>query len=85
MGSPQLPRREEVGELSHAFLKFHQGIRGYDEGKFMNEACDAVGDIVIYLASFCNANGIELDFVVWDTWQTVKSRDWVADPQKGGT
>ncbi len=49
---------EEVGELSHAILKREQGIRG-DFSEHTQEICDAVGDIVIYLAGFCNKEGID--------------------------
>ena len=81
---PLLGAAEEVGELSHAHLKFEQGIRGYDEKRYLKEAADALGDIVIYLASYCNANGFDLDECVVVAWNQVKMRDWKADPQKGG-
>jgi NTP pyrophosphatase (non-canonical NTP hydrolase) len=81
---PLLGLAEEVGELSHAHLKFHQGIRGYDYDKWVLEAGDAVGDIIIYLASYCNANNLELDYCAHNTWHRVKNRNWVADPQTGG-
>jgi NTP pyrophosphatase (non-canonical NTP hydrolase) len=72
---------EEVGELSHAHLKNQQGIREVD---FRQLAEDAIGDIVIYLASYCNTNGFDLSWCVEKTWRKVSQRDWVADPQKGG-
>jgi len=50
---------EEVGELSHAYLKREQGIRGSQE-KHTADIDDAIGDIIIYLASFCNTNEISL-------------------------
>ncbi len=76
---------EEVGELSHAHLKFEQRIRNYDRDLYFAEARDAVGDIVIYLAGYCNRNGIDLDQAVTQAWNEVKARDWVAFPKNGVT
>ena len=75
---------EELGELAHAHLKAEQGIRGYDdEGKTAAEIRDAVGDIVIYLASYCNTNGIDLGACVREAWEQVSRRDWAAEPETG--
>jgi NTP pyrophosphatase (non-canonical NTP hydrolase) len=81
---PLLGLMEEVGELSHAHLKHEQGIRGYDHQTYVLEASDAVGDIVIYLASYCTTNGLDLDACVRNTWDRVQKRDWITDPRKGG-
>ena len=66
---------EELGELSHAFLKFQQCIRGYDRSKFNREAEDAIGDTIIYLASFCNTFGLDLQDCVKKAWREVKERE----------
>lgn len=50
---------EEVGELAHARLKARQGIRGTKEEHEAAEK-DAVGDIVIYLADYCERNKLSL-------------------------
>ena len=71
---------EEVGELSHAHLKREQGIRGTAE-KHHEDAKDAVGDIIIYLASYCNTMGYDLDACVSLAWTQVRDRDWQADPE----
>jgi len=63
---------EEGGELAHAFLKRHQGIRKVT----LDDVGDAVGDIIVYLADFCNAYGIDLQESVDETWDKVKYRDW---------
>ncbi len=42
---------EELGELSHAFLKDKQGIRLNEDHEANME--DAVGDLLIYVFSFC--------------------------------
>ena len=75
---PLLGVAEEVGELSHAYLKRHQGIRmqeGHDEA-----IVDAVADIVIFLSDFCSSEGIDLADAVELTWEKVRQRDWKADP-----
>jgi NTP pyrophosphatase (non-canonical NTP hydrolase) len=73
---PLLGVVEEVGELSHAYLKRQQGIRGTAE-EHTAAVEDAVADIVIFLADFCNAEGIDLEATVERVWDTeVKPRDW---------
>ena len=80
---PLLGLVEEVGELSHTHLKTSQRIRT-DENHLLN-AIDAVGDIVIYLADYCSAVGIDLETAVEETWNKVKIRDWKKYPQNGLT
>lgn len=82
---PLLGLAEEVGELAHAHLKHEQSIRGYDDAQYMAEAVDAIGDIVIYLASYCNRNGIDLEQAVRQTWEEVSVRDWIKYPHDGRT
>jgi NTP pyrophosphatase (non-canonical NTP hydrolase) len=82
---PLLGAMEELGELAHTHLKYDQNIRGYTLDLYREKAADAVGDIVIYLASYCTANGFSLDDCVTWTWETVKSRDWIAFPANGRT
>jgi len=80
---PLLGLVEEVGELSHAHLKSEQGIRGNkDEHRLAK--IDAVGDIVIYLADYCNQIGIDFEASVDETWRKVSKRDWKADKVAGG-
>jgi NTP pyrophosphatase (non-canonical NTP hydrolase) len=74
---PLMGVAEEVGELSHAHLKKHQGIRLEEDHDAT--AQDAIGDIVIYLADYCNARGFNLGEIVTDTWELVKQRDWRRD------
>lgn len=80
---PLLGVVEEVGELSHSFLKMEQGIRGSTE-KHLAEAQDAVGDIIVYLASLCNTMGWDLDKCLREAWSEVRERDWQAHPETGG-
>jgi NTP pyrophosphatase (non-canonical NTP hydrolase) len=79
---PLLGVVEEVGELSHHHLKSAQGIRGTHE-EHRAAIADAIGDIVIYLASYCVANDFDLEACVGDAWQQVSERDWQSDPLKG--
>jgi len=72
---PLLGIAEEVGELCHAFLKAEQGIRGTPE-EHREAMIDAVGDIMVYLADFCNRNNINLEVATADTWDKVSFRDW---------
>ncbi len=70
---------EEVGELAHAELKGTMGIRGVDDG----EARDAVGDILIFLASYCNQKSFDMQTVMNGVWQKVRQRDWQLYPING--
>lgn len=65
---------EELGELTHAHLKAEQCIRTNENHDAMKR--DAVGDIVIYLAGYCTANGLNFEECVWQTWFEVKKRDY---------
>lgn len=80
---PLLGLAEEVGELCHAHLKLQQGIRG-SVLEHRAAAEDAIGDIVIYLISYCNSNKYVLEDCLQDAWARVKRRDWVKDPVTGG-
>lgn len=74
---------EELGELSHHYLKMKQGIRG-DEQMHRDEIADAVADCVIYLAGVCTYLDIDYGALVEDTWKRVEARDWINDPERGG-
>ena len=86
---PLLGLTEEVGELCHAHLKAEQAIREFTDKGLGSEAWreraeDAVGDIVIYLASYCNSVGLDLDHSVEKTWEKVSQRNWAQFPADGG-
>ena len=74
---------EELGELAHAQLKGEQGIRTGEDHSAAKK--DAIGDIVIYLAGYCNAEGINMAEAVETAWNEVKQRDWVTYPKNGRT
>lgn len=72
---PLLGAMEELGELSHAHLKTLQGIRGTALEHY-DKKCDAIGDIIIYLADYCTANDICMQSALEQTWDHVQGRDW---------
>lgn len=72
---------EELGELSHAHLKDKQGIRTNEKHK--EAKIDAIGDIVTYIAAYCNAENIDMEKAILDTWDTVKKRDWIKNKETG--
>lgn len=74
---------EEVGELAHAHLKYEQGIRGLTKNEYRRLAGDAIGDIMIYLASYCNTNGFSMNRELAKAWEEVSARDWKANPETG--
>ena len=79
---PLLGIQEEIGELSHAWLKRKQGIRGtYKE--HTEEMSDAIGDLLIYIADFCNKNFLSMQESLDTTWDEVSKRDWRSDPISG--
>lgn len=78
---PLLGAVEELGELAHTHLKMEQNIRETNN----EDKWDAIGDIIIYLADYCNKNGIDIAKAVEMTWNSVKYRDWQKYPKNGRT
>lgn len=77
---------EEVGELMHAHLKHEQKIRAYStesEVQFRRDAMDAIGDIMVYIASYCNTNKFDMAECLKMAWSEVKDRDWKKYPGTG--
>lgn len=72
---------EELGELSHARLKGYQGIRAID--RFAER--DAMGDLLIYALHYCTTKGWMLSEIIEETWDDVKTRDWIKYPKNGRT
>lgn len=79
---PLVGMQEELGELSHAFLKRHQGIRTGEDHE--SAILDALSDLLIYACDFANAEEINLASALEETWEEVRKRDWVADPEGAG-
>ena len=80
---PLVGAMEELGELSHAHLKCHQGIRTNEDHKA--KKADAVGDIILYLAHYCSMAGIDMQTAVEMVWSEVSKRDWIANPENGSS
>lgn len=74
--------QEAFGRLAHSHLKREQGIRGSVE-QHDADIEDAIGDVVIFLASYCNTNDIDLNACVTTAWDQVKGRDWQANKATG--
>ena len=74
---PLLGVAEETGELCHAHLKGEQGIR-HTPTEVRALKIDAIGDIIIYLADYCEREGISLAEAVEKTWEVVEKRIWDA-------
>jgi len=74
---------EEIGELAHHYLKRKQGIRGTHE-YHSEEMGDAVADCVIFMATVCDHLGLDYGVLVQQTWEKVRERDWVKDPENAG-
>ena len=76
---------EELGELGHALLKYHQGIRGMTEEKMKEEVADAFGDVSVYGAQLLSSLGIDAQDAVEKTVDKILKRDWTKDKVFGGT
>lgn len=80
---PLLGVMEELGELAHSHLKEEQRIRVSEN--HVRKIKDAIGDICIFLADYCNARGFDMDDIVMDVWEEVQKRDWIKYPINGLT
>jgi len=76
---PLLGIGEEVGELMHAHLKAHQGIRSHENHSAAK--IDALADIIIFACDYATAEGIDIADALATTWDQVKKRDWRKDPE----
>lgn len=75
---------EELGEISHHLLKRSQGIRG--SGEFHDtEIRDGCADLIIFMCGLANDEGFDLETILDETWAKVSKRNWVKDPEKGGS
>lgn len=69
---------EEIGELAHAYLKQAQGIRGTDH-ELEAKQKDAVADIMIFCADFCNKKGWNMQEIIEEVLPKVLARDWTKE------
>ena len=66
---------EEIGELSHAILKWTQGIRGTQE-EHQEAIKDSIADLLVFTLDFCGRNGMDAQQLLENVWAKVKLRDW---------
>jgi len=66
---------EEIGELSHSYLKHSQQVRMNED--HIAKMKDAIGDIVIFMISFCNA--LDIDFSEIQNNQITFTYDKITD------
>ena len=74
---------EEVGELAHAHTHNKQRVRTNEN--HASNMKDAVGDITIFLMSFCTSYGWDYQSIIEGVWKKVSDRDWVKFPGNGRT
>lgn len=67
--------------IAHHELKSQQKIRVNENHEEMIK--DAVADIIIFLAGYCNNKGYDLDTIVTEVWNQVKQRDWTKNKETG--
>lgn len=75
---------EELGELAHADLKEQQGIRG-TKAELDEEAKDALGDMLVYMADYATQRGWSLADCMAKAWNDIRERDWIHFPKNGRT
>lgn len=80
--NPFLGLVEELGELAHALLKTKQGIRG-TAAEHEAAAKDAIGDLLVYMADFCERKGWSMQQIIEEVWGVVKQRDWTKNKKDG--
>jgi len=72
---------EELGELSHHYIKREQKIRtneDHDEG-----IEDSLADLCIYLLDFCANENIDFELAFNKAWEQVKKRNWKSNSKDG--
>jgi NTP pyrophosphatase (non-canonical NTP hydrolase) len=74
---------EEAGEVCRAAVKMSQGIRGTRED-WMDELEKECGDVFIKLMDVAGFYGFDLTTAIQARWKSVRQRNWVDDPSKGG-
>lgn len=79
---PLLGIGEELGELMHAHLKCEQKIRG-SSAEHLEAKKDAIGDILVYMAGYCEATGLKLGDCLERAWEEVRQRDWNKNRETG--
>ena len=79
---PLLGVMKKVGQLSDSHIRTNEPHK-HDPEKARELKKASIGDIVIYLADYCNQQGLDLDQCVEARWVEVRARDWKAFPKNG--
>lgn len=71
---------EELGELNHTTICYHQGRRGYDSNtedgvaKYKSDRDDALADLMIFMCDYAYREGTDLLTILNQTWDKVVSK-----------
>ena len=72
---------EELGELAHAHLRLLERLGDVSAQEAKER--DAVGDVVVFLAHFCEMKGYDLESIIKGVWQEVQERASKRYPNNG--
>lgn len=72
----------EVGELAHACGLLHGGL--VTAAGLLRQEKDAVGDIMVVLAAYCEKRGLDMQGCIEMAWREVRQRDYRAHPETAG-
>ena len=75
---------EEIGEMSHWYLKSKQGIRGADSMTSKEKMADAFGDVVVFGIQAMSCLGLDVEDVLNSVFAEVLARDWKNNPAGNG-
>jgi NTP pyrophosphatase (non-canonical NTP hydrolase) len=75
---------EEVGEMSHAYLKSKNKIRGMTPELAKEKMADAFADTVVFGLQAMTALGLNAEEVLNKTFKEVLARDWKNNPEGNG-
>lgn len=83
-GTPLVALTIATGNLSHAYLKYRQGIRGNAEEREwkVRRACQNLYGTVAWTC--LQVHGVELEGLIEGVWGEVSARDWKAQPMGPG-
>lgn len=73
-----------AGQLCHATLKRHEGIRGFeDHNKYQDHCILSTAMLLGFLERYATEHGLDLTQTVFKVWDRVSQRDWKKAPDTG--
>ena len=75
---------EEIGEMSHWYLKGKQEIRGANATIAKDKMADAFGDVVVFGLQAMSALGLDAEEVLNKVFDEVLARNWKKNPTGEG-